>query len=74
MQAFIDVSLNIFYVLMGLLMIYMAYKALTTIQGSKRFGTALFLDFNCYTIYFWCTYPSLACRTLYCFKQFAYIN
>ncbi|WP_270323720.1 DUF979 domain-containing protein [Lactococcus petauri] len=42
MQAFIDVSLNIFYVLMGLLMIYMAYKALTTIQGSKRFGTALF--------------------------------
>ena len=36
MQAFIDVSLNIFFVLMGLLMIYMAYKALTTIQGSKR--------------------------------------
>lgn len=42
MQAFIDISLNVFYVLMGLLMLYMAYKAFTTVQGAKRFGTALF--------------------------------
>ncbi|MBL3715873.1 DUF979 family protein [Lactococcus garvieae] len=42
MQAFIDVSLNVFYVLMGLLMLYMAYKAFTTIQGVKRIGTTVF--------------------------------
>lgn len=42
MQDFINISLEIFYVLMGFLMLVIAFKSFTTIDSSKRYGTALF--------------------------------
>ena len=42
MQNFINISLEIFYALMGLLMIVIAIKSYKTIDSSKKYGTALF--------------------------------
>lgn len=42
MQNFINISLEIFYALMGILMIVIAVKSYKTIDNNKRFGTALF--------------------------------
>ena len=42
MQNFINISLEIFYALMGILMIVIAVKSYKTIDSNKRFGTALF--------------------------------
>lgn len=42
MQNFINISLEIFYALMGILMIVIAIKSYKTIDNNKRFGTALF--------------------------------
>ncbi|CEI73054.1 MULTISPECIES: DUF979 domain-containing protein [Romboutsia] len=42
MQNFINISLEIFYALMGILMIVIAIKSYKTIDSNKRFGTALF--------------------------------
>ncbi|WP_042274978.1 DUF979 domain-containing protein [[Clostridium] dakarense] len=42
MQNFIDISLEIFYALMGFLMLVIAFKSFTTIHSSKKYGTALF--------------------------------
>ncbi|MDK2585410.1 DUF979 domain-containing protein [Romboutsia sedimentorum] len=42
MQNFIDISLEIFYATMGLLMIVIAFKSFKTIDSSKKYGTALF--------------------------------
>ncbi|HBF4489349.1 TPA: DUF979 domain-containing protein [Clostridioides difficile] len=42
MQNFINISLEIFYALMGFLMIVIAYKSFTTINNNKKYGTSLF--------------------------------
>lgn len=42
MQNFINISLEIFYALMGLLMIVIAIKSYKTIDSNKKYGTALF--------------------------------
>ncbi len=42
MQNFINISLEIFYALMGFLMIVIAYKSFTTISNNKKYGTSLF--------------------------------
>ncbi|MGL6108339.1 DUF979 domain-containing protein [Romboutsia sp.] len=42
MQNFIDISLEIFYAIMGLLMIVIALKSYKTVDSSKKYGTALF--------------------------------
>ena len=42
MADFINIALIVFYVVMGLIMLYMAAKAFTTIPNSKKYGTALF--------------------------------
>lgn len=42
MQNFINISLEIFYALMGFLMLVIAFKSFTTINSSKKYGTALF--------------------------------
>ncbi len=42
MQNFIDISLEIFYALMGLLMIVIAFKSYKTVNSNKKYGTALF--------------------------------
>lgn len=42
MQNFINISLELFYAAMGLLMIVIAFKSFKTINSSKRYGTALF--------------------------------
>lgn len=42
MQNFIDISLETFYALMGLLMIVIAFKSYKTIDNSKKYGTSLF--------------------------------
>lgn len=42
MQNFIDISLELFYALMGLLMIVIAFKSYKTINSSKKYGTAIF--------------------------------
>ncbi|WP_343101347.1 DUF979 domain-containing protein [Romboutsia sp. MSSM.1001216sp_RTP31141st1_G3_RTP31141_220114] len=42
MQNFINISLEIFYAIMGILMIVIAIKSYKTIDSNKRFGTALF--------------------------------
>lgn len=42
MQQFIDISLEIFYVTMGLFMLVIAYKSFKTIDSNKRYFTALF--------------------------------
>lgn len=42
MQNFINISLEIFYALMGLLMIVIALKSYKTIDSNKKYGTALF--------------------------------
>ncbi|OON94888.1 MAG: hypothetical protein ATN32_07790 [Candidatus Epulonipiscium fishelsonii] len=42
MAQFISISLTIFYALMGFIMLFIAYKSFITIEGNKKFGTALF--------------------------------
>ena len=42
MQEFINVSLEIFYITMGLLMLVISYKAYKTIDSNKKYFTALF--------------------------------
>ncbi|MDU1855067.1 MAG: DUF979 family protein, partial [Clostridium baratii] len=42
MQNFINVALEIFYVIMGLLMLVIAYKSFTTIDSNKKYFTAAF--------------------------------
>ncbi|MBQ3421830.1 MAG: DUF979 domain-containing protein [Romboutsia sp.] len=42
MQNFIDISLELFYALMGLLMIVIAVKSYKTVDSSKKYGTAIF--------------------------------
>lgn len=42
MQNFINISLEIFYALMGFLMIVIAIKSYKTIDSNKKYGTALF--------------------------------
>lgn len=42
MQGFIDIVLEFFYVLMGLIMLVIAYKSFKTIDSNKRYFTALF--------------------------------
>lgn len=42
MQNFINISLEIFYALMGFLMIVIAYKSFATISNNKKYGTSLF--------------------------------
>ncbi|MCC0629220.1 MULTISPECIES: DUF979 domain-containing protein [unclassified Clostridioides] len=42
MQNFINISLEIFYALMGFLMIVIAYRSFTTINNNKKYGTSLF--------------------------------
>ena len=42
MQNFLNISLEIFYALMGFLMIVIAYKSFTTINNNKKYGTSLF--------------------------------
>ena len=42
MQNFIDIALEVFYVTMGLLMLVMAYKSVTTIASHKRYFTCAF--------------------------------
>lgn len=42
MQNFINISLELFYAAMGLLMIVIAFKSFKTIHSSKKYGTALF--------------------------------
>lgn len=42
MQNFINISLELFYAAMGLLMIVIAFKSFKTIDSNKRYGTAIF--------------------------------
>ena len=42
MQNFIDISLELFYALMGLLLIVIAVKSYKTVDSSKKYGTAIF--------------------------------
>lgn len=42
MQNFINISLEIFYALMGALMIVIAAKSFKTVNSNKKYGTALF--------------------------------
>lgn len=42
MQEFIDIALEFFYVLMGLIMLVIAYKSFKTIDSNKKYFTALF--------------------------------
>lgn len=42
MQNFIDISLEMFYALMGCLMLVIAFKSFATIGSNKKYGTALF--------------------------------
>lgn len=42
MQNFINISLEIFYALIGFLMLVISFKSFTTINNIKKYGTALF--------------------------------
>ncbi|MEG1311567.1 MAG: DUF979 domain-containing protein [Romboutsia sp.] len=42
MQNIINISLEIFYALMGFLMIVIAYKSFKTIDSNKKYGTSIF--------------------------------
>lgn len=42
MQNFINISLEVFYALMGFLMVVIAYRSFTTIDNNKKYGTSLF--------------------------------
>ncbi len=42
METFIKISLEVFYGLMGILMLVIAFKSYKTIQDNRKYGTALF--------------------------------